>query len=443
MNELLYRKGSALLPAHDSSKDLADKFCTFFTEKITSIRSQLDSINLTDQHTILSPITSSLGEGLSKFTLMTDEKILKIIKNSPTKSCSLDPLPTWFLKKTDTLLPTITQIINKSLASGTFPTSFKSALVRPLLKKTNLDTEVLRNYRPVSNLQYTSKVLEKVVAAQLTSYMRKHDLYEKKQSAYRCYHSTETALLKVQNNLLVAMDKSCGVFLVLFDLSAAFDTIDHDILIKRLHDNLGLSGAALAWMNSYLRGRSQSVVINGTKSEPADLQYGVPQGSVLGPILFTIYTSPIGAIAKRHNLEIHIYADDTQLYIFFKTRDFKSQAEALRAIKECVSEIRQWMAENKLQLNDQKTEFLIICAPWKRDCVQFNEIEIGDARISSTTEARNLGLIMDKSLNMEKHIQRLCQTSIAQLRNITDVRKYLTQNAAEKLILYYIATRLL
>ena len=92
------------------------------------------------------------------------------------------------------------------------------------------------------------------------------------------------------------------------------------------------------------------------------------------------------------------------------------------------------MAGKKLQLNDQKTEFLIICAPWKRDCVQFDEIEIGDARISSTTDARNLGVIMDKSLNMEKHIQRLCQTSIAQLRNIADVRKYLTQNAAEKLI---------
>ena len=143
--------------------------------------------------------------------------------------------------------------------------------------------------------------------------MRKHDLNEKKQSAYRCYHSTETALLKVQNDLLVAMDKSCGVFLVLLDLSAAFDTIDHDILNKRLHDNLGLSGTALAWMNSYLRGRSQYVVINGTKS---DLQYGVPQGFVLGPIRFTIYTSPIGAIAKRHNLEIHLYADDTQIYIF-------------------------------------------------------------------------------------------------------------------------------
>ena len=182
MNELLHRKGPALLPAHDSSKDLADKFCTFFTEKITSMmctRSQLDSITLADRHTILSPITSSLGEGLSKFTLMTDVEILKIIKNSPTKSCSLDPLPTWLLKKTDTLLPTITQIINKSLASGTFPTSFKSALVRPLLKKTNLDTEVLRNYRPVSNLQYTSKVPEKVVAAQLTSYEEARPIREK------------------------------------------------------------------------------------------------------------------------------------------------------------------------------------------------------------------------------------------------------------------------
>ena len=100
------------------------------------------------------------------------------------------------------------------------------------------------------------------------------------------------------------------------------------------------------------------------------------------------------------------------------------------------------MAENKLQLNDQKTEFLIICAPWKRDCVQFDEMEIGDARISSTTDARNLGVIMDKSLNMEKHIQKLCQTSIAQLRDIADVRKYLTQNAAEKLIHAFITSRL-
>ena len=195
-------------------------------------------------------------------------------------------------------------------------------------------------------------------------------------------------------------------------------------------------------MNSYLRGRSQSVVINGTKSKPADLPYGVPQGSVLRPILFTVYTSLIGAIAKRHNLEIHLYVDDTQIYIFFKTKDFKYQAEALRTIQECVSEIRQWMAENKLQLNDQKTEFLIICAPWKRDCVQFDEIEIGDTRISSTTDAKNLGVIMDKSLNMEKHIQKLCQTSMAQLRNIADVRKYLTQNAAEKLIHAFITSRL-
>ena len=114
MNELFHRKGPSLLPAHDSGKDLADWLCTFLTEKIPIIRSQLDSISLTDRHTVLSPITSSLGEGLSTFTVMTNQEILKIIKNLPTKSCSLDPLPTCFLKKTDTLPPTITQIINKS-----------------------------------------------------------------------------------------------------------------------------------------------------------------------------------------------------------------------------------------------------------------------------------------------------------------------------------------
>ena len=126
--------------------------------------------------------------------------------------------------------------------------------------------------------------------------MRENGLYEMQQSAYRYYHSTETALVKVQNDMLRAVDDVCGVFLVLLDLSAAFDTLEHKLILSRLQD-LGLSADALRWMASYLQGRSQSVAIDGVTSDAASLQYGVHQGSVLGPILFTIYTSPIGMIA--------------------------------------------------------------------------------------------------------------------------------------------------
>ena len=117
-------------------------------------------------------------------------------------------------------------------------------------------------------------------------------------------------------------------------------------------------------MDSYLRGRSQTVAINGVKSDPQDLQYGIPQGSVLGPILFKIYTIPIGAIARLHNFELQIYADDTQLYVFFKVKDPISQQKALSTLQSYIAEIRAWMVTNKLHLNDDKTEFLAICAPW-------------------------------------------------------------------------------
>ena len=144
-----------------------------------------------------------------------------------------------------------------------------------------------------------SKILEKVIAKQLTDHMKIHALYEKHKSAYRYYHNTETALVKVQNDLLTAIDDGSGVFLVLLDLSVAFDTIDHDIFLGRLKSNIGLSDKSLGWFYSYLKDILQCIVIDGVISEPVNIKYGLPQGSVLGPIIFTIYTSPIGEIARK------------------------------------------------------------------------------------------------------------------------------------------------
>ena len=241
----------------------------------------------------------------------------KVIKESSNASCVNDPLPTKLLKSCllDTLLPVITKIVNLSLHSGIFPDLYKTALVKPLLKKISLDPEVLKNFRPVSNLTFVSKLIEKVVASQFVSHVENNNLIEKFQSAYKPFHSTESALLCVSNDILHAIDNKHCVSLTLLDLSAAFDTIDHNILLNILRNDLGIQGVALQWFQSYLSKRSQCISTDNVQSEPLDVPYGVPQGSVLGPLLFCAYTNQLGLIIQKHNLKYHIYADDTVILI--------------------------------------------------------------------------------------------------------------------------------
>ena len=161
-------------------------------------------------------------------------------------------------------------------------------------------------------MKFVSKIVEKVVANRLAEYISLNNLCEQFQSTYRKNHGTETTLLRVHNDILRELDKKHGVFLVLLDLSAAFDTIDHDILFTRLESN-GVKGLVLGWLKSHLYNRSQAVNINGTLSSKSLLHFDVLQGSVLGRILFNIYSSPIANIAWNHGLFVHTYADDTQL----------------------------------------------------------------------------------------------------------------------------------
>ena len=228
----------------------------------------------------------------STFSTVTEDQVTKIITNSPSKSCSLDPWPTFLvIDYLDIPITPITSIINSSLEQGKCPNIFKQVHVSPILKKSSLDKEVFKNYRPVSNFNFISKILERVVVVQLQTHLDEAGLMTAFQSAYRKHHSTESALLNIHNDILLNMAKGSVTALALLDLSAAFDTIDHTILLDRLNVYYGISELALGWFKSYLSGRTHLVNVCSTLSHPAALQYGVQQGSVLRPILFSLYTT--------------------------------------------------------------------------------------------------------------------------------------------------------
>ena len=286
INDILHKKKPSKLPDHVCPEELAERFSTFFSDKIQCIRDGLSSA------TSVAVPRSRLGSSLDSFTTTCDDEVGEIILMSPSPSCVLDPIPSWLVKQIlDTLIPTISSIVNASLKSGVVPSCLKSAVITPMLKKPSLDANTLKNYRPVSNLTFISKVLERVVARQLTNYMSDHHLHEPMQSAYKRFHSTETALLRVHNDIMWTMEKQGITILVLLDLSAAFDTIDHKVLLARMEELLGVQDIPLKWFASYLSGRTQRLHINNHFSQPRELLSGVPQGSVLGPLLFLIIYS--------------------------------------------------------------------------------------------------------------------------------------------------------
>ena len=279
------------LPSHQSSQQLAEDFNGFFINKISDIRAGLNN---------------------------TEAAFVEVLGSLTPKTCDLDPIPTSVLKQhVLELALIIARIVSASLASGEFPTSLKTSIVRPKLKKPDLDSEIYQNYRPLANISFMSKVIEKSVAIQTYSYLNKNALFPSLQSAYRAHYSTETAL-RVTNDILKAIDSRNDVILIFLDLSAAFDTLGHDILLSRLHLYFGFKGIALNWFTSYLRGRTQRVNIAGSSSSPRNLHYGVPQGSILGPLLFTLYIAPLQGVIATFNLQCMFYADDTQLYIAAK-----------------------------------------------------------------------------------------------------------------------------
>ena len=445
LNDLL-GKPNIILPDHSDSNKRAEEFRTYFSDKVANIRKKIeqdlkeidatadDDISLLESPDDL--IRSQQEENASclrEFRCISEEELLKTIKSMSNKFCSLDPVPPWLLISCfEELKASMLYIVNESLKSGVFPSEYKKAVVKPTFKGHGVDRDSIASYRPVSNLSFMSKLLEKVANIQFGEHLDDQNLHCPDQSGYRPKHSCETLMVRMFDDILSGMEQKNTIVLLLLDLSAAFDTIDHDLLLKKLKEDYLVEGTALSWFASYLKNRSFTVTINGKDSSPGFLWYGVPQGSILGPILFILYTKYLSKIAKKYGLEIQLYADDSQLYIGFKPLDSNMRRTVIERIECCLKEIMEWMASNFMKLNKDKTQVIMLGTNNVLKKTEDLKINVGASEVIESAAVSAVGVIslgvkLDQNLNLKSHISKVRQSAFYTISNLGRIKNLLSR----------------
>ena len=437
VGNLMHGSAPVSLPTSNSDAQIASDFLEFFHSKIARIRGELDSVQDRNDY-LMAPLAQIPPPSLfSEFQPVSEPNIRKYVKELNKTHCSLDPINISKITSAfDSAAPFVASIINQIFVECTFVKSEKLALLRPLLKKAGLDVEDMNNYRPISNLTFLSKIVERAILDQLLPYLEQNERLSKYQSAYREFHSTETALCRIHNDLVSNACSGKVSLLVLLDLSAAFDTIDHDLLLDDL-SSFGVRGNAHLLLQSYLRDRFQRVAVGQAVSEPRPLQFGVPQGSVLGPVLFILYTRSLADLLESHGVSYHFYADDTQIYI-----EIGNLMDVKDKILNLMHDIKVWMLRRKLKLNEGKTEILLVRGNLRSDYErEFGALNLGDASLCPGAHAKNLGVLFDPNLNFRYHINSLVKNCNYHIRNLYAVRRYLNKDILISLVHSLIVSR--
>lgn len=407
-----------------------EDFLCFFVQKTHDLRMGLNPVS-SDPSTL-----SRCTAVFSCFTPVTDNQLIEIVDHLKASGSPTDVMPPLFFKQViDVVVQNLLSLINRCLQTGTFPESLKHATVRPLLKKQGMDPTILTNFRPISNLSFISKIIEKSVLDQIQSFMAENLIFEVFQSGFRKHHSTETALLKVSNDILLTCDSGNYAVLLLLDLTAAFDTVDHAVLLDRLEYSAGITGSALQWFRSYLTNRTFSVKLGDHTSSKAAITSGVPQGSILAPFLFSLYMLPLGSIFRKYGLSFHCYADDTQVYLPLK----RNAPDGLNALLLCLSDVKKWLSLNFLNFNESKTE-LIVFKP--SVSVTSTIPNLGELSPYVKQHVKNLGVVFDEQMKFDRQINTVVKSSFFQLRLLAKVKPFLSFKNLEKVIHAFITSRL-
>lgn len=345
------------------------------------------------------------------FSIVSVEKVDMVIRSLKTNAQGCDKIDLKMLTLVfPHLTPFLTFIINKCLQTGTFPDEWKKANI--ILIPKNNHPSALAHFRPISILPTISKVLEKIVAEQLNEFLINKNILPSCQSGFRANHSTSTALLQVTDDIFRACDKGNNTCLVLLDFSKAFDTLSHAILCNKL-EYYGIQGPALLFFKNYLNNRHQRVIASEDCSDFRIITQGVPQGSILGPLLFSIYTSDFWTYLEH--CQIHQYADDTQIYFSFQPADAIAAADKINLDLKHIIDVSQ---AHNLMLNDTKTEVLLFGTHRESLINNVNfQIKLNNSSLILTTDfCKNLGIYLDVNLRFSKHVNYLVQKSYSKLK---------------------------
>ena len=344
------------------------------------------------------------------------EVLTLISKLSPNKATGLDNISCRLLKEAGPIIAfSLACIINKSIDTGLFPSKWKRAKVFPLYKHS--DRTSAQNYRPISVLPAISKICERVIYDQLYCYLNSNGLLSKHQSGFRSLHSTVTALLHLTNDWYLNIDNGLTNLVVFLDLAKAFDTVSHDILLKKL-ELYGLKGVTLEWFSSYLSDRQQQCVVEECVSKPKLIKCGIPQGSILGPLLFLIYINDLPGCLLH--TKVHMYADDTTLY-----SSSTSTAELYTKVNEDLNRVRDWLLANKLSLNVTKTEYMFLTTNFRLSNLGKDQaIKIGKNQIERVKSTKYLGVYLNENLKWSDHVNQLCSKVNKSIRALKQARDY-------------------
>lgn len=328
-----------------------------------------------------------------------------------------DPCPPRFFKILASWFNLLLNSIwNSSLKEGIYPASWKTAFVQPILKKLDADPAELKNFRPISLLSAPAKVLEKEVQKQLAEFLESNKLLHDSQSGFRSGYSTETALLEVSEIIRETIDQGNCAMLVLLDLSAAFDTVSHQILLDRL-ELLGVMATVLSWFRSFLEDCSQKVFLRLHVSSASPLVCGVPQGSALSPTLFNVYLAPLAPIIEQFGVKVVSYADDTQLVFSFR----EHTEAAFTKFKQCMRRVVTRMTDSCMKLNTEKTEVLFFNESSSPRSELWWPAELNPPPLPATS-ARTLGFKLDTNLSGNSQI---CHVSSSCFWKLKAMRRFL------------------